>query len=203
MAELDIEIVNRERIDVGDGITIPKAWDAVVTGEPGIPGTVRVKVVHDPVLKRAAAASVHIDRDGEGEEITTPAMREVRVQWAVQSSAVRLVKIARGCAEPTFLTAYLDGVHARTDRTFDDTVREAVVLYRIAATVNLAPLKFVSDELGVSVSTATRMMARARGAGLAVDLITRETYNRLRAEDERISRPIQMPGGPQGPSIGL
>jgi transposase len=96
----------------------------------------------------------------------------------------------------------LADVKARTDRSYEETVREAVTLYRIAATVNLAPLKLVSEHLGVSVSTATRMMARAREAGLAVDLITRETYNRLRTEDEDRARPHQVPGSPSGPSIG-
>jgi hypothetical protein len=68
--------------------------------------------------------------------------------------------------------------------------------------VNIAPLKLVADELGVSVSTATRMMARARGAGLAEDLITRETYNRMRADEDERSRPHQPPAGPSGLSLG-
>ncbi|MCH6230161.1 hypothetical protein MK786_05360 [Microbacterium sp. CFH 31415] len=75
-------------------------------------------------------------------------------------------------------------------------------LYRIATTVNIAPLKLVSDQLGVSVSTATRMMARAREAGLAEDLITRETYNRMHADEEQQTRPHQLPGSPSGPSLG-
>ena len=158
--------------------------------------------VYDTVLKRAVAASVRVRRSGEGEEITTPALREVRVQWALQLSAIRMVMVARGGAEPEWLPEYLEGVKARTDRTYDETVREAVTLYRIAATVNLAPLKLVSDQLGVSVSTATRMMARAREAGLGVDLITRETYNRIRADEDRMSAPHQVPGGQRGPRSG-
>lgn len=75
------------------------------------------------------------------------------------------------------------------------------MLYRLAATVNLAPLKLVSEQLGGSVSTATRMMARAREAGLAEDLITRATYNRMRADEEDRTRPHQFPGAPSGSSI--
>ncbi|TDN92225.1 hypothetical protein [Microbacterium sp. BK668] len=98
------------------------------------------------------------------------------------------------------LSEYLADVRARaSDREFGETVLEAVRLYRIATTVNIAPLKLVSDQLGVSVSTATRMMARARGAGLAEDLITRETYNRMRTDEEQRSRPVQLPGSPSGP----
>jgi hypothetical protein len=68
---------------------------------------------------------------------------------------------------------------------------------------NIAPLKLAADQLGVSVSTATRMMARAREAGLAEDLITRETYNRMRADEEQRTRPHQLPSSPSGPSLGL
>ena len=202
MAELEIEAIDPERVDVGDGISIPRGWDAVIMDEPGIPGTIRVGVVYDTVLRRAVAASVRVRRNGEGEEITTPALREVRVQWALQLSSIQMVMVAHGGADPEWLPDYLEGVKARTDRTYDETVREAVTLYRIAATVNLAPLKLVSDQLGVSVSTATRMMARAREAGLGVDLITRETYNRIRADEDRMSAPHQVSGGATGPAIG-
>lgn len=46
------------------------------------------------------------------------------------------------------------------------------------------------------------MMARAREAGLAEDLITRETYNRMRADEEQRTRPHQFPDAPSGPSLG-
>ncbi|HCU79183.1 MAG TPA: hypothetical protein DGU37_11925, partial [Microbacterium sp.] len=79
--------------------------------------------------------------------------------------------------------------------------------YRIASTINLAPLKFVSDYLNVSVSTATRMMARARQQGLAADLITRETYNRMQQDEQRrMTGPHRVPGSSpsrSGPSIGM
>lgn len=79
----------------------------------------------------------------------------------------------------------------------------ATMLYRTAFTVSLPPLRFVADELGTSVSTATRWMARARSAGLAEDLITRETYNRMQADTraEEMSRPVTGPAN-GGQSLG-
>jgi antitoxin component of RelBE/YafQ-DinJ toxin-antitoxin module len=159
-------------------------------------------VVFDQRLRRTVAASVGVDRAEEGAEVTTAGLRDVRVQYLVAVSSMRVVEVTREQGKPEPLREYLADVKARTDRSYEETVREAVTLYRIAATVNLAPLKLVSEHLGVSVSTATRMMARAREAGLAVDLITRETYNRLRTEDEDRARPHQVPGSPSGPSIG-
>ena len=93
-------------------------------------------------------------------------------------------------------------LQSRDDRSLEENVYAAVTLYRLDATVNLPPLKLVSDSLQVSVSTATRLMTRARMAGLAEDLITRETYNRMRVEDARMSAPFQAPGGASGPAVG-
>ncbi len=203
MSELALESVAPSRVDVGDGISIATAWDAVVTGEPGIPGAVRIAAEYDPVLRRAVAASVRLDRSGEGDEVTALTLREVRVQWAVATSAMRVVSVSRGGGESKSFSAYLDDVRAAGGRTTEEAITEAVVLYRIAATVNLAPLKFVANELEVSVSTATRLMAKARQQGLATDLITRETYNRMQEEQQRMMSPHQVPGsGPAGPSIG-
>lgn len=203
MSDVSVEVTDSERIDVGDGVSVSKAWDVIAMGEANVAGAIRLHVVFDEQLRRTAAASVRVDRPGEGVEVTAAALRDVRVQYLVALSSMRVVEVTReqGKAEP--LNQYLAEVGSRTDRTDDETMREAVTLYRIAATVNLAPLKLVSEQLGVSISTATRMMARARQAGLAVDLITRETRNRMRVEEEDRARPHQVPGSSSGPSIGL
>ncbi|WP_298743939.1 hypothetical protein [uncultured Microbacterium sp.] len=203
MSGVDVEVTDSERIDVGDGVSIPKAWDAVATGEPNVAGAIRLHVVFDEQLRRTAAASVSLDRVGEGDEVTAAALRDLRVQYLVAVSSMRVVTVTRDGGEPERVTEYLKGVQSRADRTYEETVREAVILYRIATTVNLAPLKLVSEQLGVSVSTATRMMARAREAGLASDLIARETYNRMRADEDEMTRPHTGPNSPTGPSIGL
>ena len=69
--------------------------------------------------------------------------------------------------------------------------------------INDGPLKLVSEELGVSVSTATRMMNRARIAGLVDEATGREVYVQAREQQlrEEATGPIVGPGSP-GPSIG-
>ncbi|WP_417374514.1 hypothetical protein [Glutamicibacter protophormiae] len=203
MSQVHIENIDVVRIDVGGGVSIPKSWDAVAAGEPNVPGAIRVHVVFDERLRRTAAASVRLDRAGEGDEVTSAALREVRVQYVVQHSSVRLVGVTRRDGKPMSLRNYLDELKSRSERTDQETLLEAVTLYRVAATVNLAPLKLVSDQLGVSVSTATRWMARARDAGLADDLITRETYNRIRAGEDQQAAPIASRSNPSGPAIGI
>jgi hypothetical protein len=205
MSGVDVEVTDSRRINIGDGVTIPKAWDALATGEPNVEGTIRLHVVYDEQLRRTAAASVRLDRAGEGSEVTAVALRDVRVQYLVAVSSIQVVTVTSGTGDAEDYNQYIAALTSRTDRSYEESVREAVRLYRIAATVNVAPLKLVSDQLRVSVSTATRMMARAREAGLAEDLITRETYNRMRADEvaeaER-NRPFQGPGSPAGPYIG-
>lgn len=202
MSGVAVEVTHSERINVGDGVTIPKGWNVVANDEPNVAGTIRLHVIFDERLRRTAATSVRLDRTGEGVEVTAAALRDVRVQYLVAFSSLQVVTVTRESGEPESFDQYIAEVKSRTDRTYPETVREAVTLYRLAAAVNLAPLKLVSEKLNVSVSTATRMMARARELGLAEDPITRETYNRIRAEEQELSRPHQLPGGPSGPSLG-
>lgn len=202
MSDVGVEVTDSERIDLGDGVSIPKAWDAVATGEPNVAGAIHLHVVFDEQLRRTAAASVRLDRVGEGSEVTAAALRDVRVQYLVAVSSMRVVTVTREEGKPERLSKYIEGVRSRTDRTYEETMREAVTLYRIATTVNLAPLKLVSEQLGVSVSTATRMMARAREAGLADDLIARETYNRMRAAEGELTGPPSGPEPSTNPSLG-
>jgi len=208
MTELVVESIAPERVEVGDGISIPTAWDIIVTGEPGVPGAIRLHGEYDDALRRAVAATVRVDRVGEGDEVTAQVLREARVQWLVAASAFRIVTVAREGGEFQPLSSYLADVRAHSDRTPTEARDQAIVLYRIASTINLAPLKFVSDYLNVSVSTATRMMARARQQGLAADLITRETYNRMQQDEQRrMTGPHRVPGSSpsrsSGPSMGM
>lgn len=202
MSDFVVDVTDSERINVGDGVSIPKAWDVVATGEPNVAGAIRLHVVFDEQLRRTAAVWVRLDRAGEGDEVTAAALRDVRVQYLVSLSSMRVVTVTREVGKPESFGEYIAEVSSRTDRTYQETVLEAVTLYRLAATVNVPPLKLVSEQLGVSVSTATRMMARAREAGLAEDLITRATYNRIRAAEDEQTRPHQLPGTPSGPSMG-
>jgi len=203
MDDVDIKVTDSARIEVGDGVSIATAWDVVANEEPNVAGSIHLHVVFDKQLRRAAAASVRLDRVGEGEEVTSAALRDVRVQYLVAISSLSLVQVTRREGVAESIGEYIEAERARTDRAYEETVREAVRLYRIAATVNLRPLKMISDALGVSVSTSTRMMARAREAGLADDLITRETYNRMRADEDAMTRPLLQPSPSSGPSIGL
>lgn len=82
-------------------------------------------------------------------------------------------------------------------------LRVPVKLYRLASVINDGPLKLVSEQLGVSVSTATRMMNRARIAGLVDEATGREVL--VQACEQQLREQFNGPAaGPRssGPSIG-
>ncbi|UUT36386.1 hypothetical protein [Microbacterium elymi] len=111
----------------------------------------------------------------------------------VQRSALQVVTVQRGEGMALELGEHLADVRARaSDRQLGETVREAVRLYRIATTVKIAPLKLVADQLGVSVSTATRMMARARATGLAEDLLAGALTSEGRIKLHRCTLPSKV-----------
>jgi hypothetical protein len=204
MPELSIELIDDEILDAGDGIHIPRSWVAVVTGIPDVPGAVRAQVVYDPALRRAAAESIRVDRSGQGDEVTTTLLRDLRVQAIVKWAATRVVRIDGGLsAEPETYGQYLTRLRANESRSEEQNLREAVRLYRLASVVNDGPLKLVSEQLGVSVSTATRMMNRARVAGLVDEATRREVLVQAREQQlrEQFTGPVVRPGS-SGPSIG-
>jgi hypothetical protein len=203
MPELAIEQVDAEIIDAGDGIHIPRSWSAVVTGLAEIPGAVHARIVYDPILRRAVAESVRVYRNGVGDEVTTTLLRDIRVQAMVKWAASRVVRIDREGGDTESYGDYIRRLRAEEERSEEQILREAVKLYRLGSVINDGPLKVVSEELGVSVSTATRMMNRARVAGLVDEETGREVYLQAREQQlrEQAARPVVGPGS-SGPSIG-
>lgn len=201
--ELLLEQVDTEILHAGDGVYVPRSWVAVVTGLPEIPGAVHVRVVYDPVLRRAAAESVRIDRTGPGDEVTTTLLRDIRVQAIVHWATLRVVRVDRDGGEQESYGVYIAGLRAGEERSDEQNLIEAVRLYRLGSVISAGPLKLVSEELGVSISTATRMMNRARVAGLVDEATGREIYVRAREQQlrDQATGPVVGPG-PSGPSIG-
>lgn len=192
MVKLETTDVSPERIHLGNGVSVPQAWTGVLRGEPGVPGAIRVQVVFDPKLRRSAAQLVTVERGGEGDEVTSLTLREVRVQAVVQATGLMVSTVADRSDPAPSGAAYLDRMRKRTGRTAEQNVADAATTYRLAAAVNLPPLKAVADSLGVSQSTATRLMNRARIDGLAAG---------LRLPDADATGPVTDRAAASGPSI--
>lgn len=167
MVQLENVDVSDERVDLGDGVSVPSSWTVVVRDEPDVPGSIHVHVVYEPILERTVAAEVRVVRAGEGDEITSLALREVRVQYALQVSGLQLSTVAEPDQDLVTGAGYIRRMRERVTRDLTTSVASASMIYRLASVINLPPLKAVADGLGVSQSTATRLMTRARLEGLA------------------------------------
>lgn len=194
MVRLENADVSEERIELGQGVSIPERWTVILRGEPGVPGVIRLQAVYDAVLARSVAAEVTVSREGCGDEVTSITLREVRVQSALQASGLRVSTVAAPGHAAESGGDYIRRMRARTERTVDENVTDAARTYLLASAINLPPLKAVSDGLGVSQSTATRLMARARTLGLAPA--------GLDFPDPSATGPVIGSRHPGGPSIG-
>ena len=185
--------VSDERVAVGSGVSVPASWTIVLRGEPGVPGAVRVHVVFDPRLNRTVAAEVRVLREGDGDEVTSLTLREVRVQYALQASGLQMSTVAEPGHPVASGAEYLRRMRERQDRDLTASVYDASRTYQLAAAINLPPLKAVADCLSVSQSTATRLMNRARFEGLAPG---------VNLPDPSATGPFTGAPASGGPSIG-
>jgi len=189
MVQFEAVDISDERVTVGGGVSLPAAWTVVVRGEPGVPGDILVRAAYDRSLGRVVATEVSVARGGAGDEVTSLTLREVRVQVALQVSGLNLSTVS----EPGQTTCsggdYIRRMQSRQDRDLTASVVDASRTYALAGAINLPPLKAVADSLGISQSTATRLMNRARLEGLAPGLASREP---------EFSGPVTAPatGGP-------
>ncbi len=200
--------VSGERVEIGNGVSIPTSWTTVVRGEEGVPGTIHVAVEFDAQLNRAVAAEVRVQRGQGDDEVTSITLRQVRVQHAVQVGGLKVSTVS----EPGHPIAtggdYIRRMRERTDRTTAESVVDAARTYQLAASISLPPLRAVADCLSVSQSTATRLMNRARTEGLATGVELAPPSTQRRAPSPR--QPGSMGQGPaigssspSGPSIGM
>jgi hypothetical protein len=167
MVQVENVDVSDERVAAGNGVAVPASWTVVLRGESGVPGAIQVHVAYDPSLNRTVATEVRVLRDGEGDEVTSLTLREVRVQYALQASGLQVSTVSEPGHPTVSGSVYLRRMQDRTERDLTASVVDASTTYRLAATINLPPLRAVADCLNVSQSTATRLMNRARIEGLA------------------------------------
>ena len=213
MADVEAYDISDERIDLGSRVTLPKSWHARVSGEQDVPGTITVRVEWDAALGRTAVVFAGLERESEGVDITSQVLREVRTHWIMTTSALDVVMVDVGGnddsdGERIPVREFLSRMRAAGKREPSEALHDSIAIYRAATAISYPPLKLVADTLKISQSTATRLMTRARDAGLAPEVRIQEPrrapavdpYNPGRPYDP--AAPHAGPSGPGGPSIG-
>ena len=104
---------------VGPGETPDPDADLIVRQNEG--GTITVRVEWDAALGRTAVASAALEREGEGVDITSQMLREVRTHWIMTTSALDVVTVddIRPVDEPRVRLARRDLGQDRRDVLFD------------------------------------------------------------------------------------
>lgn len=139
------------------------------TGDLSEDAAVEIDIEYDSELERYVAVSVSVERNRPGVEITGRLLREVRVQEAIVSVALRdLIEVAYGDHEDDIEILSGERALARVQpmkgRPRPEVLIDAAIVYNIAKLGNWPPLATVAERLGVSQSTATRLIAEVRSA---------------------------------------
>lgn len=153
-----------EPIDIVPGLSVlPRA--TFEFSETGV-GEISIEVIYDSFLERLAVESVTVTAS-PGEEVTGAGLRSVRVQDCLRQAGLEMALVQTESGEWQEADRLLEiGRYARAAAEPDGREVLAARLYTVARLVNAPPLKETAQHLGVSQSTATRLVARARKLGL-------------------------------------
>ncbi|MEF3405292.1 hypothetical protein [Agromyces sp. CCNWLW203] len=140
------------------------------SGDLSIDATVEIEIALDEALGRYVAKSVRVECDEPGGEVTAKLLREVRVQEAIVSVALRdMISVVLGEHEDDVEVLSGEEMLARVKpmrgRDRYEVVQDAMIIDAIARLGNWPPLATVAARLGVSQSTATRLVAEGRRHG--------------------------------------
>lgn len=155
-------------LDLGDNLWVAESFCAT-TSIQGSEATVEIDVVFSDEAGRYLVDRVSAHRGpAPTEEITGALLREIRVQEIIQQSALGVVWFSdprRGMISSQWGLTFMRRVSTVDGRAQPEHVTTAARIYRIATIVGLPPLRTVAEKLGISQSTATRLISKAREAG--------------------------------------
>lgn len=165
--DMDSEVTWDEslpRIEIVDGFAVTPRLTIESKIYPGV--AVRVEVVFDPILERLTVESIRAEAM-PGEEVTGKVLRAIRVQDFVREAVDHMLyrRLPNGAWESL---VGLDSYFVDDDLPVQDRELVAAKAYAMAKLLNIPPLKSVGELLGVSQSTATRLVAKARANGKLV-----------------------------------
>lgn len=161
------------KVDAGYGVRVDdRCWmypnrTVTVRGEPDIAVDLDIEVRYDEDAGQALVTEVHVFRREDGAEVTSTALRDLRIaEWSRARAVLVSATIGdRTMASPTTMPKLI--YDARRDASWDrDQDLWVSRLHTWAVIAGLNPTQEVAAALNVSARTATRRVARARSLGL-------------------------------------
>lgn len=157
-----------EPLDLGDDLWVAESFRATTSIQDS-EATVEIDVTFSDDVGRYLVERVAAYRGpASTEEITGALLREIRVQEIVQQSALGVVWFSdprQGMVSSKWGLTFMRRIATVDGRAQPEHVKTAARIYRVAAIVGLPPLRTVAEKLGISQSTATRLISKARASG--------------------------------------
>lgn len=123
----------------------------------------------DREMGRIVCRSISLSRPAAGTEITSSELREVAIATLVKWGGDQMIRVRGTSGEWVTLGGAGTAFAPAAGRERHEVVADAAVVYAVSALTARAPLQLVADRLGVSQSTATRLVSQARQDGLLSD----------------------------------
>lgn len=175
------------------GGRIVVARRAILEMTPGLSdgSQVVLKIAFDPELMKVVCDTITVTRPAEGSEVTTKFLREVKIHNAVINVAMNsMISVIGKNGLVSDAAKVFDNFKPAKGRDRSEVVADAAIIYTIARLADWPPLKTVADQLSVSQSTATRLVAEARKRDLLDSLESLEVAAMSPAEiDSYLQKP--------------
>lgn len=155
-----------EHVALPSGIYVERSSEITLDDHPEDGFTLRMKVAYDDALGRLVSREVTV-ASNDGHEVTGTTLRAVRVQEVLQQAGLLLLtKRSEGDHGAEIRAGDILRSYSAEPDSYRKSPEAAANIYEVSLVLNFPPLKTISDILGVSQSTATRLVSKARDMGL-------------------------------------
>lgn len=163
-------LLRKEHIELPSGLYVERRATVTVDDHPESGFELKMKVEFDETVQRLVARDVSVRATEKGLEVSGTILRAVRVQELLQQAGLLLVsKRSEGISGAEIGVSEIFKSYRENADEHKKSPKAASEIYVVATVLNYPPLKTISDILGVSQSTATRLVAVARALGLLGD----------------------------------
>ncbi|WP_315636230.1 MULTISPECIES: hypothetical protein [Microbacterium] len=190
-------------LDLGEDLWVASSFRATTAIDDSA-ATVDLDVMFNQEAGRYQVDQVTVHRGGtDAEEITGAVLREIRLQETVQKAGLGVVWFAnpqQGMIANMWGLNFMRRIEPIDGRTQPEHVGTAARIYRIASIVGLPPLRTVAEKLGVSQSTATRLISKARELGHVLSARA-PGVTAVSAQDHSAFESLTIPSGHDLPDV--
>ncbi len=131
--------------------------------------TLKMSLDLDRTLGRIVCRHLSVSQTAQGKEITGTELRDIAVATLIRLGGDEMIQVRGSEGRWVPLSGAGLAFLPAAGRERAEVVADAAVIYAVSALTERSPLLLVAHRLGVSQSTATRLVSTARRDGLLSD----------------------------------